>query len=293
VGNLCNGFYPAVLEALSDRLQAMGYHVLLFTAPAQGDVDPGLHEVMRYQVDALVLLSATLSSRLAAECRASGIPVVLVNRVVMDDGVESVAGENRAGAARIARFLMAGGHRRFAYVAGLSDSSTNRDREAGFREELHAARLPDPIRLAGDYDAPRAGEAAEAMFARGGRVDAVFCASDHMALAVMDAARRRGLRVPEDVSVVGFDDAAPASLGAYDLTTYSQPVGAMVEEAARLLSTRLDTPAASPRRGGKAPLAEASRHVVVPGELIVRGSARRPPTGLVTVDGRTVWRDER
>ena len=110
-------------------------------------------------------------------------------------------------------------------------------------------------------------------------MDAIFCASDHMAMAVMDAARRRGSRVPEDLSVVGFDDAPPASLAAYALTTYAQPIGAMVEEAVGLLATRLEAPDAPPR------------HIVVCGALIVRGSARRPLSGLVEDGARTVWRD--
>ncbi|WP_426959729.1 LacI family DNA-binding transcriptional regulator [Muricoccus radiodurans] len=280
VGYLHNGFYPAVLEALSDRLQAMGHHLLLFTAPQTGDADPGLEEIMRYQVDGLILLSATLSSRLAAECHAGGVPVVLFNRVTPDAGVESVAGENRAGARHIARFLLAGGHRRFAYVAGLADSSTNRDREAGYFEALREAGVTDAIRVAGDYDTARAGEAAAALFTRPDRPDAVFCASDHMAIAVMDAARHRhGLRVPEDVSVIGFDDSVPAAWDSYALTTFSQPVDAMVEEAVRLLATRLEDPALSARR------------VVVPGELVVRRSARLPARGLVRDGGRTLWHD--
>jgi DNA-binding LacI/PurR family transcriptional regulator len=282
VGYLHNQFYPAVLEAMSARLQALGYHLLLFTAPLSGDADPLLEDILRYQVDGLVLASTTLSSRLAAACAASGVPVVLFNRTIRDGrGVDSVTGDNRGGAKRIADFLLAGGHRRLAFVAGIEDSSTSRDRERGFRDALRAAGAAPPLRVVGGYDMAQASEAADALFARDDRPDAVFCASDHMAIAVMDRARfRHRLRVPDDVSIIGFDDAVPAAWPAYSLTTFSQPVEGMVSSAVDALVSRLEGDDAPPRR------------IVVPGELVVRGSARLPATGVATEAGIRLWRPE-
>lgn len=279
VGYLHNQFYPAVLEAMSERLQAIGYHLLLFTAPQAEHADPLLEDILRYQVDGLVLASTTLSSRLAAECAASGVPVVLFNRTTEGAGeVESVTGDNRAGARRIAEFLIAGGHRRFAFVAGIENSSTSRDREQGFGEALAAAGMRPPLRVVGGYEIDQAARAADALLTGRDRPDAIFCASDHMAIAVIDRARStHGLRVPEDVSVVGFDDAVPARWPAYALTTFSQPVVPMVEAAVSMLSSRLD--------GFDGP----ARRVVVPGRLVVRGSARLPAAGLVTEEGERTW----
>jgi len=280
VGYLHNQFYPAVLEALSQRLQALGYHLLLFTAPQAEHADPLLEDILRYQVDALVLASTTLSSRLAASCATRGVPVVLFNRTSRDTrGVASVTGDNRAGAARIAAFLVAGGHRRFAFVSGIGNSSTSRDRERGFADALRAHGFGPPLRASGGYDMAQAEAAADSLLSRRDRPDAIFCASDHMAVAVMDAARfRHGLRVPEDVSIVGFDDAVPARWPAYALTTVEQPVERMVAATVDLLTARPDGAREGPRR------------VVVAGELIVRGSARHPAEGVVEVDGRRVWR---
>jgi DNA-binding LacI/PurR family transcriptional regulator len=278
VGYLHNQFYPSVLEALSARLQALGYQLLLFTAPQAGHADPLLEDILRYQVDGLILASTTLSSRLAAECRAHGIPVVLFNRTT--DGrstVESVTGDNRRGGRTIADFLVAGGHRRFAFMAGVEHSSTSRDRERGFREGLAAHGVSRIARVAGHYDFDRAGAAAAALFDAPVRPDALFCASDHMAIAAIDAARRRGLRVPQDVSIVGFDDAVPARWAGYDLTTFLQPVDAMVEATVGLLQARLADPALPLRR------------IVVPGVLIVRGSARLPASGVAEREGMRVW----
>ncbi|PZW41382.1 DNA-binding LacI/PurR family transcriptional regulator [Humitalea rosea] len=282
LGYLHNQFYPAVLEALSEALQAIGYQVLLFTAPQEGDADPRIADILRYQVDGLVLASASLSSRLAAECRASGVPVVLFNRTTAgDDGTESVSGDNEAGAAMIAAFLVAGGHRRLAYVAGLENSSTNRDRQRGFCAALAAHGLAPPRIVAGGYDHTQAQRAAALLFASGDPPDAVFCANDHMALAVMDAARHsHGLRVPDDVSIIGFDDTAPASWPSFSLTSFSQPVAEMVAATVGLLVARLADPDAP------------ARQLVLPGALVVRGSARLPARGLVTEAGRRIWRPQ-
>jgi DNA-binding LacI/PurR family transcriptional regulator len=278
VGYLHNQFYPAVLETLSARLQALGYQLLLFTAPQAEHADPLLEDILRYQVDGLILASTTLSSRLAAECRAHGIPVILFNRTT--DGrstVESVTGDNRRGGRTIADFLVAGGHRRFAFMAGVENSSTSRDRERGFREGLAAHGFTGIERVVGQYDFDRAGAVAASLFGRARPPDALFCASDHMAIAAIDAARARGLRVPDDVSIVGFDDAIPARWAAYDLTTFAQPVEAMVEATVGLLQARLADPSLPLRR------------VVVPGALVVRGSARLPASGVAERGGRRVW----
>ena len=279
MGYLQNLLYPDVLEALSRRLQELDYHLLLFTAPPDGDADPVLEQVMQYQVDGLILASTTLSSALALSCRDAGIPVVLLNRTTTAASIESVTGSNRLGARTIAEFFVAGGHRRFAYVAGLENSSTNRDRERGFREGLASHGITQIQRVIGNYDWVQAGLAADQLFGGSRRPDAVFCAGDHMALAVLEAARHRHhLQVPEDVSIVGFDDVAPASWPSFGLTTFAQPVAAMVDAVVETIQNRLTDPSSSLRR------------VVVPGDLVVRQSARVPEVGLETVDGRQIWR---
>lgn len=276
---LQNQFYPEALEALSRRLTEAGYHLLLFTPAMQGLADPQLEDVLRYQVDALVLASTALSSGFADDCAAAGVPVVLFNRTSDVASVSSVAGNNQAGARQIAAFLAAGGHHRCAYVAGLADSSTNRERETGFAEGLAAAGLAPALREEGHYDFQAAMQAARRLFARRPAPDAVFCANDHMALAVMEVARAEfGLRVPQDVSIIGFDDAGAARWPSFALTTYSQPVESMVEALMQLLTGLLAD-------GGGPP-----QHRVVEGALVLRQSARLPPSGLIGQPGHLTWR---
>ncbi len=281
-----NLFYPMALQRLAERLQRDGYHVLLFVNQ-NPNADELVTEILQYHVDGIVLAATTLSSALARNCADADIPVVLFNRVMADGGarstqsVSSVRGDNVAGGRAVAEFLVAGGHRRIAYIAGNEESSTNLERERGFREGLAAAGLHIWARASGDYDFVRARQAALTLFApppqpshpahpaqQLQRPDAVFVASDHMAFAVMDALRfDLGLRVPQDVSVVGFDNVPQADWGAYRLTTFEQPLEPMIEATVGLLQERLRAEGAGP-----------ARNVVVPGALIVRGSARLPAT---------------
>lgn len=273
---LDNPFYAALLEALSVALEAVGHRVLLFTARPGANTDPILEEVLRYRVDALVLASIGLSSHFARECRQAGVPVVLVNRRSEDEGASCITGDNAGGAALIARFLAAGGHRRPAFLAGLEDASTSREREAGFAGALHALGFAPPLRAVGHYDFARAEAATRALLASSDPPDALFCANDHMAFAALGVARREFGGQP--LSVVGFDDAGPSGWPALELTTYAQPLRPMVERVVAALLRHLTTPGATPLR-------EA-----VPGALMLRGSARIPDHGVVEQDGQRVWR---
>ena len=164
----------------------------------------------------------------------------------------------------LADYLVSTGHRSIAYIAGLSGASTQIDREAGFRAGLQAAGQDLCARAEGNFSYPDAQRAARALFARPDRPDAVFVANDHMAFAVMDVLRfELGLRVPQDVSVVGFDDVPPAAWPAYNLTTVRQNVELMVAETVQMLITQI------------AEGSGISKRVVLDAALIIRGSTRK------------------
>jgi DNA-binding LacI/PurR family transcriptional regulator len=266
VAYLDNQFYPIVLEQLSRQLQARGYQVLLFmTEP--GDQDEVVRRILQYQVDGIVMASATLSSSLARECAQTGIPVVMLNRYVATSPASSVTSDNIEGGRLVADFLVRGGHERIAFIAGAEDSSTNRDREAGFYRGLAEHGVTAFERAVGNYTFEGASAAARHLMARrrADRPDAIFVANDHMAFAVMDVIRTElGLSIPDDVSVVGFDDVPEASWKAYDLTSVTQSSQAMTETTVDILLEQIET------SGVK------KRAAVLPAALIVRGSARKP-----------------
>lgn len=230
VAYLDNHFYPTVLELLSEALEREGYHVLVFMAAhSADDVEDVVSQILDYQVDGLILASVALSSDLADRCRASGVPVVLFNRKLEAEGELAVVSDNRMGGRLAAEHLISLGRTRIGHIAGWEGASTQRDREAGFMEGLRSAGLGLFGREVGDYRLPRAKDAARRMFDTPDRPDAVFVANDYMAFGVMDVLRSElGLRVPEDVALIGFDDVPSAAWPAYGLTTIKQDAEAMV-----------------------------------------------------------------
>ena len=265
VAYLENQFYPDVLEKFSKVLQAEGYHVLIFMASrTAGNIDKVVGEILDFQVDGIIAASVALSSELSERCRKAGVPMVLFNRSQDDPLMSAVTSANIEGGRKVAKFLLAGGHKKIGYIAGWEGASTQRDREAGFREVLNAAGIELHSREVGDFSSQLARKVTVSMFHED-PPDAVFVANDHMAISVLDTLRfELGLKVPDDVSVVGYDDVPTAAWKAYDLTTIRQPANRMVAETVEILLTKINDSGADPRR------------VEINGPLIVRGSARIP-----------------
>jgi DNA-binding LacI/PurR family transcriptional regulator len=265
IAYLENMFYPVVLERLSRALKAQGYRILVFMTDQAGEsVDEVMRDLIDHRVDGIVTASVGMTDALTARCVAAGIPVVMFNRGQDDPRLTEVTSDNLAGAARVAEFLMAGGHARIAHVAGWQGSSTGRDRAEGFRRTLAAAgRVPFAV-IDGEYDRAVAAEAAREMMRGSVRPDAIFVGNDHMAFAVMDTLRHDlGLRIPEDVSVVGYDDVPMAGWPSYALTTVRQPVDVMVSRAVAALLARIE--------GDGGP-----EKIRVEAPLVIRRSARVP-----------------
>ena len=265
VAYLENHFYPEAVEKLSNALQERGYHLLVFMASqTAGDVSGVVEEILDYQVDGIIAASVAMSSELTERCHKAGVPIVLFNRSQDTEEVSSVASANVAGGRKVAEFLLAGGHRKIAYIAGWEGASTQRDRESGFVARLQEAGVALHARGVGNFQMQTAAEVTRAMFAED-PPDAVFVANDHMAFAVMDVLRSElGLKVPDDVSVVAYDDVPTAAWPAYDLTTVRQPANRMVAETVALLLAEIDGEGVAPRK------------IEIDGPLIVRGSARIP-----------------
>ncbi|MEM6695404.1 MAG: LacI family DNA-binding transcriptional regulator [Pseudomonadota bacterium] len=266
VAYLDNQFYPVALERLSKALQDRGYHVLVFTGTTLSDApDALIQDLLDYQVDGIITASVSISSALAKRCADAGIPVVLFNRGQDSAALSSVTSQNAAGGRAVAEFLVAGGHRRIAQIAGWQGSSTGRDRARGFRDGLAALGVTPVAETDGMYDRAAAAQAARVLMEAPAPPDALFVGNDHMAFAVIDMLRGAlGLDVPGAVSVVGFDDVPMAAWGAYDLTTVRQPLEQMIDHTVATLLRQIDDPG------------HATERIVLETSLIVRGSARIP-----------------
>lgn len=241
-----NLYYPEVLAELSERLNERDIRVLLFSLSAESDVDGVLDQVWRHSVDG-VISAARLSSAQVAQFAERRVPLVLYNRVA--NGAPSVRCDSVAGEQDLVDRLLAAGHRRFGLICGPVDNYVAGERSMSALATLAAANIHDVPEFRGDFSYASGHAAMLGLWAETGGLDAVVAVSDLMAIGAMDAARiGLGLKIPDDLSVVGFDGSGPAQWGSYDLTSIRQPVRRMTEAAVAMLVERIEDGAAPPEQ---------------------------------------------
>lgn len=238
MANVLNPFFPLALDALTGALRKRGRDILLFNAAAGQKIDELIPEVLRYRVAGIIVTTADLTSRAAEICNEAGVPVVMFHRYAELGNAPIVACDNARGGSDAANLLLDAGCRKLAYLGGNSGSSPNRDRRAGWLEALAARGLAPVATMNGSFTYDWGAEGVARLMHQGSDFDALFCGDDAIACGAIDALRYKfGLRVPEDVSLVGFDDVPQAAWEAYRLSTIRQPVPEMVEATMQLLET--------------------------------------------------------
>lgn len=261
-----NPIYEENLERFTRLVAGRDMQAMLFQVSTKGDLADVVPSMLQYRVDGcIVIASVPISTEALATCAQYRMPLVLLNRLAPDSTASSVLCNSRLGSHKIAEFLVAGGHKRIAFIGGRPNSVIAQDREAGFRAGLAAAGQAVYARAVGGFRFEVGYQAARELLALSPRPDAIFAASDIMALATLDAMRDAGLRAPDDVSVVGFDDIRSSAWPAYRLTTIAQPVDALLDRSLDLLSARIENPECPPEI------------IYINGELKIRRSARMPP----------------
>ncbi|GAB6985137.1 LacI family DNA-binding transcriptional regulator [Nocardioides pyridinolyticus] len=262
-------FFAAVVHGAEEVLRRAGYDLLLYNLAGDESARHRVFEtsLLTKRVDAVLVLSLKPSPDELARLDKLGRPVTIVGADV--PGWATVRIDDEA-AARCATSHLAGlGHQRIAYVGGAVDGvldfTAPAARVAGYRGALAEAGLDhDPtLEADGEFSAAGASRAGLALLDRPDRPTAIFAASDEMAIGVIRAARELGLRVPEDVSVIGIDDHEMAEF--FDLTTVAQPVHEQGRVAAQQVLAGLS---------GKQWVPE---QVVLPTRLVVRRTTAPPP----------------
>jgi DNA-binding LacI/PurR family transcriptional regulator len=256
-------FFPRLIRGINAVLGEADHILVLLTPQSAHDEEKLGRYLVSGHLDGAMLVSLHDADPLPAFLTERGIPVVVGGRPTRGIAVDVVDVDNIQGALRAARHLIALGRRRIVTVTGPLDMAPAQDRLTGYRNALAEARIDhDPsLELAGDFDHGVAREAVERFIAAGGKFDALFAASDAMALGAMSAIRRAGLRVPEDVAVVGYDDSALALSSDPPLSSVRQPIEEMGREMARALLAQLSASR------------QVARSVVLATELVVRGSS--------------------
>ena len=239
---------PEILVQLSHRLTRHDLRMLLFSLDAEGDVDGVLDQVWRHSVDG-VICAAHLTDARIAQFDGNGVPLVLFNRAGGRLPATSVGCDSVSGQHELVDRLLAAGHRRFAIIAGPSDSYVGEERRRAALARLEEAGIADVPMRRGDYGHASGTEAMMALAADRRGIDAVIAVNDLMAIGAIDAARERlALHIPDDLSIVGFDGSDPAIWASYQVTSIRQPMKRMTEAAVEMLVERIGNPRAPAER---------------------------------------------
>lgn len=259
-------FIAEIVSGAEDAANAQGFSVILANSNANPDRElKVVHSLEERRVDGILVLDSRVGSVYIPVLARMKVPIVLINSQHPGEFVHSISIDNPTASQMATRYLVHLGHTRIAYLGKRGGLQSDAERSAGYRQALAAAGIPErPELLAYGDGKPEGGKnAMEQLLALPERPTAVFCYNDLTAIGALSAIRQHGLHVPEDVSIVGFDDLAIASFTQPPLTTIRQPKYQMGRSATEMLLNLLEESIPGSVRK-------------VQGELIVRESAAPP-----------------
>ncbi|TMR33128.1 LacI family transcriptional regulator [Nonomuraea zeae] len=288
IPDITNPFYPALARGLQDVLGPAGYDQIIGNTDGERRLErAALEQMIARQVDGLVFAVFNTHAEDLLPVIDAGIPVVRLGGRLVQRGVDVVHSDDEGGAREATRYLLERGYRRIGFVCGPAGEGPAAERVAGYRTALADAGGGEGAPVAGHAGGcdgavvggagaeVRPGLVVRTHFSRQGGAegaarlldlpeppDALLCANDVMAIGALDVALERGLRVPGDVAIMGFDDIEAASMVTPRLTTMANPAREIGRAGARRLLDRLE---------GR--VAEPSSEMVIPSRLVRRESA--------------------
>lgn len=243
VGRITNPFYPELLEALSAVLEEKDKRMILWSSEGAGEA-AAVQGIRDRMVDGLIFTTASSTSLALEQALISRAPIVLVNRSLAGIPCDQLTSDNFEGAAMVARHFIDLGHRKIRMLAGLPEISTGHERSTGFLTELQRLGLSIPPEHNRTCDFSHQAGKSETlrMLSEPDPPTAIFCVNDLIALGALDAALEAGVAVPEQLSIVGYDDIAMSRWSVFNLTTVRQPTRVMARDAVEMLLRRLNDP---------------------------------------------------
>lgn len=237
-----NPFFAEVARGVEDTSFKQGYSVILCNS--DGDLDKELlytNVLAEKRVDGILFVAAGLSTERILDLQAQRMPLVVVDRDIPGAAVDSVLTDNARGGWLATRHLIDLDHRRIGCITGPSDITPSADRITGYRRALGEAGIPldEALLVKGDFRYEGGYQAASQLLSTRHRPTAIFACNDLMAIGAISAALAQGLRVPDDLSVVGYDDVRLASFANPPLTTIAQPKYEIGVIAATMLLERM------------------------------------------------------
>ena len=268
IPDLTNPLFPPIVRGIEDRLREAGFTLVLANTDNDVAKERSLLDAMTARrVDGLILATAPREYPLLDEIVASGMPVVLVNRTTDSGTVPSVVGDDHSGIGQAVRHLVSLGHTKIAHVGGTQGVSTGLGRYHSFVSWMQNEGLtvdPQLVVFATWFQEERGAKAFEELFGRGVDFTAVICGNDLIALGGYDIMNERGLSIPDDISIVGYNDIPFADKFNPPMTSVRIPHYHIGSKAADMLVAAIEEPGAHPSDVRLRP------------ELIVRGSTGRP-----------------
>ncbi|MDX6340577.1 MAG: LacI family transcriptional regulator [Trebonia sp.] len=240
-------YYPELVEPLRHELASYNYRTVLVTDTPTGPV--GLEALADGSYDGVVLTTTGRSSRLPRDLTERGIPHVLVNRLLDEPESDAVGFDNAQGAALITELLALLGHKRIGSIQGPIETSTARERAEGLARSMRDSglRVRRELTRRVSFTHDEGQSAALDLVGTAEPPTAIVCGNDVVAMGVLSAARSVGLRVPEDLTVIGFDDIRVAAWPLVNLTTVHCDLELMAKEAVDLLMQQIDGARVQPR----------------------------------------------
>ena len=275
LSDIMNPFFTTIARGVEDVARARGFSVMFCnTDESEAEEAQYLLMLVQRQVDGVLLVPASTSGKPLRLLSSHHMPVVVLDRRIQSRQIDSVRSDSEAGAYTLTQHLIGLGHRRIAMLTGRRSVSTSIDRVAGYCRAMFDAGIElddDLVRYGeynyGEYNQVDGNRMAQEVVALDPRPTAIFAANNFIAFGAMRGLRGAGLRVPEDVSIVAFDDLPVAWLSDPFMTVVDQPAYEIGRRAAELLLSRLDGTISGP-----------GREVVLPSELIIRRSSGPPRT---------------
>ncbi len=269
VPSLTNPYSLTVIQGVAEGIAETDYELVLYTTSLmEKNQKRFIPRLTGNVTDGLVVLLPRNFEKYGDELFKTHFPTVLVDhRGVGGVGSKfpSITAANRPGAYEATKYLISLGHRRIGFITGIMDFGCSRDRLEGYRDALREASIDFDSELIeyGDFSRHSGKECAMKLMGISSRPTAIFCSNDEMAFGTMDVARDMGIRVPQDLSVIGFDDLPTAGFSVPALTTVRQPLHEMGRSAASLLLEQIS--------GG----APRNKDIVLGTSLVIRDTCSR------------------
>jgi LacI family transcriptional regulator len=251
VYELGSSYFTQLIKGIDAAVTSIGYDLMLYTTHARREREARhAAELARGPVDGLIIVLAVDIRSYVDRLHDQHVPFVLLDHDSDVPGTTFITAANRRGAHDAVDHLTRLGHRRIGLITGTPGTSSARERLAGYRDALQDAGIEhDPaLVVTGDFLEDRGFAATKELLQLPVPPTAIFTSADTAGFGALRALREAGLRVPQDISIVGFDDIPESSLVTPPLTTVRQPLKEMGATAVRLLRNLMDDPAMTPRR---------------------------------------------